>query len=84
MPLTTGGRYPTNWELSAARASSAVNFLIGVAKISPQRLRVAGLGKYNPIADNDTEEGRSQNRRIEIKLLPAGGLLEVTADNVNN
>ena len=65
--------YPSNWELSAARASSAVRYLLETNKgLSPKRLLAIGLGEYHPIADNDTPEGRKRNRRIEIKLLPEG------------
>ncbi len=84
VPVSSRANYPTNWELSAARASSAARFLIANSNISPHRLRVAGVGEYNPIADNGTPAGRSQNRRIEIKLLPSGGLLEITESGENN
>ena len=73
VPTSARSRYTSNWELSAARASSAVQFLIKDSNIAPQRLRVAGLGEYNPIADNATESGRAKNRRIEISLLPKTG-----------
>jgi len=84
VPVSSRANYPTNWELSAARASSAARCLIANSNITPRRLRIAGVGEYNPIADNGTAAGRSQNRRIEIKLLPSGGLLEVSADGENN
>jgi chemotaxis protein MotB len=63
-------RYPTNWELSTARATSVVRFLQDKAGIEPTRLSAAGYSFYKPVADNDTEEGRAQNRRIEIILVP--------------
>jgi chemotaxis protein MotB len=58
-------KYPTNWELSAARASAAVVFLIerGVA---PGRLSAVGRGETDAVADNETEQGRAANRRIDI------------------
>ena len=62
--------FPTNWELSAARALAVVRFL-QQAGVDPTRLAAAGYGEYQPIAPNDTPEGRSQNRRIEIVLAPA-------------
>jgi chemotaxis protein MotB len=60
--------YPTNWELSAARAASVVRFLQDKGGLDPQRLSIRAYGYYRPIATNDTAEGRSQNRRIEIVL----------------
>jgi chemotaxis protein MotB len=62
--------YPTNWELSTARATAVVRFLQDKAEIQPERLSAVGYSYYKPIADNDTEEGRAQNRRIEIILVP--------------
>ncbi len=61
--------YPTNWELSAARAAAAANYLIeqGVPEGS---VRVVGYGPLRPIASNDSDEGRAANRRIEIRLVP--------------
>lgn len=61
--------YPTNWELSAARAAAAANHLIdqGVPEGS---VRVVGYGPLRPIASNDSDEGRAANRRIEIRLVP--------------
>jgi chemotaxis protein MotB len=62
--------FPTNWELSTARATSVVRFLQDKAQIDPARLSATGYSFYKPVADNDTEEGRAQNRRIEIILVP--------------
>ena len=58
--------YPTNWELSTARATAVVRFLQDKAEINPERLSAVGFSYYKPIADNDTEDGRAQNRRIEL------------------
>jgi chemotaxis protein MotB len=63
-------RFPTNWELSTARALAVVRFLQD-AGVDPTKLGAAGYGEYQPVAPNDTPEGRSQNRRIEIVLAPA-------------
>jgi chemotaxis protein MotB len=63
-------KYPTNWELSAARATAVTRFLHEEGNIEPQRLTASGFSFYRPVADNDTQEGRKQNRRIEIILLP--------------
>ena len=64
------GRFPTNWELSAARATAVVRFLQEKGEIEPQRLTASGFSYYRPLESNETEEGRKQNRRIEILLLP--------------
>ncbi|MFT3915821.1 MAG: OmpA family protein [Anaeromyxobacteraceae bacterium] len=69
--VPVGGAFPTNWELSTARALAVVRFLQAQG-LDPARLAAAGYGEYRPIAPNDSAEGRSQNRRIEILLAPAG------------
>lgn len=63
-------QFPTNWELSTARASNVVRFLQEKVGMDPSRLQAVGLAEYHPIASNETAAGRSQNRRIEIALLP--------------
>ncbi|MGD8303590.1 MAG: OmpA family protein [Desulfobacterales bacterium] len=64
-------RFPTNWELSAARATAVVRLLQDEGEIDPARLTASGFSYYKPVASNETEEGRKQNRRIEIMLVPA-------------
>ena len=59
-------RFPSNWELSSARAAAVAQHLIKQGKLEPTRLEVVGLSSYQPIADNDTEAGRAKNRRVEI------------------
>lgn len=63
-------RYPTNWELSAARAVNVTRFLQEQIGIDPQRLSATGFSEYRPREDNATPEGREKNRRIEILLAP--------------
>jgi len=60
--------FPTNWELSVARATNVVRFLQDVG-IPPERMVTSGRGEYDPVASNDTAEGRQKNRRIEIMLI---------------
>ena len=62
-------KYPSNWELSTARADAIVRYLQEQG-IDPTLLKATGYGKFNPVASNDTEEGRAQNRRIAIMLVP--------------
>ena len=64
-------QFPTNWELSTARAINVVRFLSEKAGVPPQRLVASGYGEYHPIANNKTAAGRAKNRRIEILLTPS-------------
>ena len=77
VPIATG-RFPSNWELSAARAAGVARFLTGHG-VAATRLEATGVADQRPIATNTTEEGRSRNRRVEIALLrggvPEGGLV---------
>lgn len=68
-------KFPTNWELSTTRATNVVRFLEEKVGIEGARLHAVGMSEYHPVASNETSRGRSQNRRIEINLLPefAGG-----------
>jgi chemotaxis protein MotB len=63
-------RYPTNWELSAARAVNVARFLAEKGGVSPKRLVAAGYGQFHPVASNRDGKGRAKNRRIEILLTP--------------
>lgn len=60
--------FPSNWELSVARATTVVRYLQS-AGVPPERMMASGRAEYEPVADNATEEGRRKNRRIEIILL---------------
>jgi len=62
-------RFPSNWELSTARATAAVRFLTENAGVDPRRLGAVGYGEFRPVADNSTPEGRARNRRIAITIL---------------
>lgn len=62
-------RFPTNWELSASRATQVVKYL-AKRGVDPKMMSAGGLSMYYPVATNDTKEGREQNRRIEIILYP--------------
>jgi chemotaxis protein MotB len=73
MPIKSASvreRYPTNWELSAARATHVVRFLQEDGKIAGDRLLATGFAEFRPTASNKTPAGRQRNRRIEIVLLP--------------
>jgi chemotaxis protein MotB len=61
------GRYPTNWELSSARATEIVKFLASQG-VAPERLAAVGYGEFQPLVSNDTEMGRAQNRRVAVMI----------------
>ncbi len=63
-------RFPTNWELSTARATEVVRYLQEAGGLNPDLLSATGFAEYKPVASNDTEAGKHKNRRIEIVLLP--------------
>jgi chemotaxis protein MotB len=63
-------KFPTNWELSAARATNVARLLQDEAKIEPARLSATAFSEFAPRVPNDTAEGRRKNRRIEILLGP--------------
>lgn len=63
----SNSRYPTNWELSSARATEIVKYLAGRG-VTPERLAAVGYGEFQPVASNETEAGRAQNRRVAIMV----------------
>jgi chemotaxis protein MotB len=62
-------RFPSNWELSTARAVEVVKLLVSQG-VGPKTLSAAGYGEFDPVASNDAPDGRAKNRRIEITLQP--------------
>ncbi len=68
VPIATE-RFPSNWELSSARAMSVIRVLLA-SGVDPDRLSGAGYGEHQPVASNEDAEGRRLNRRIEIVMLP--------------
>ena len=62
-------KYPSNWELSTARATNIIKYLTESRIITPKRLSAVGYGEYVPIADNSTKDGRAKNRRVDIIVL---------------
>ena len=70
-PISTE-RYPSNWELSAARAVSVLRFLSERREIPRDRLTAVGYGEYRPLVPNDTPEQQAKNRRVNIVLLGGG------------
>jgi len=64
-------KYPSNWELSTARATTVLHFLQDKVGVSGERLSAVGYGEYQPISSNATADGRAENRRIQIVLTAA-------------
>ncbi|RCW60261.1 flagellar motor protein MotB [Halanaerobium sp. ST460_2HS_T2] len=68
LPIRTD-EFPSNWELSTARAVNVIKFLIEERNFDPARLSAAGYSEYRPVAENTTAEGRAENRRVEVVVL---------------
>ncbi|HEY0395496.1 MAG TPA: OmpA family protein [Candidatus Elarobacter sp.] len=68
VPIATYA-YPSNWELSAARATGVTRYLVERERIPPTRLALAGYGQFRPKYPNDTDAHRQQNRRVDIVIL---------------
>ena len=79
VPIETR-QFPSNWELSAARAASVVRYFEQLG-INPAQLAAVGYGEHHPVADNDTEEGRSRNRRIALVISKAEPEAVTSANN---
>jgi chemotaxis protein MotB len=62
-------RFPSNWELSSARAIAVGNRLMYVHKFKPDKIACTGYGEFRPVATNTTAQGRAMNRRVEIKIV---------------
>lgn len=69
VPISTS-IFPSNWELSAHRATTVLRYFVERHNISPKRISAAGYGEYRPVASNSTLGGRAKNRRVEVILLP--------------
>ena len=82
LPIKTD-KFPSNWELSTARATNIIKYLIEVHKLSPNRISAAGYGEYMPISSNDTEIGRSENRRVDIVVLSSSSKIFEPVNNRN-
>ena len=80
VPIRRGwrARFPTNWELSSARAAAVVRFFQKVSNIAPEKMEAVGFGSTQPIASNTTREGRAKNRRVEITIAPMGSKVRST------
>lgn len=80
--VPTGGRWISNWELSGARASSVVRWMIDFGSVPPRRLAAVGMGETRPLVPNDSDENRRENRRVEV-VIRVSGLLESEVDVID-
>jgi chemotaxis protein MotB len=69
IPIHTA-EFDSNWELSSARATHIARIFIDLKAIPPERISAAGYSEFHPAAANDTAEGRSENRRVDLVVLP--------------
>jgi chemotaxis protein MotB len=82
VPYGGKGNLQDNWDLSAKRATSIVRILTSGSSIDPKRITAAGRGEFDPVASNDTPEGRAKNRRTDIILVPdLSKLYEIVSDD---
>ncbi|WP_244834843.1 OmpA family protein [Clostridium sp. BJN0001] len=68
VPISSS-RYPSNWELSSARATSVLRYFVDEKGQIPQRFAVSGYGEFNPICENNSDENRAKNRRVNILII---------------
>ena len=69
VPLRNTSKYKDNWELSTARATKVASFIIDNKILEPTKISVAGYSEYRPVAENNSNENKAKNRRVDIVLL---------------
>ena len=72
IPISTS-QFPSNWELSTARATNALKYLLKNFDVDPNKISATGYGEYRPIESNDTSDGRAKNRRVDLVMLSNEG-----------
>jgi chemotaxis protein MotB len=75
--------FDSNWELSSARATHIARLLLQIRAIPPQQISAAGYAEYHPLASNDTVEGRAQNRRVDLVVMPRA-VLDISSDDAED
>ena len=73
MPIHTA-EFDSNWELSAARATCIARLFLDLKAVPPERISASGYAEYRPVATNETAEGRAENRRVDLIVLPKSGV----------
>jgi len=71
LPIATS-RFPSNWELSTARATAVIRYMADAHSIDPRRMSAAGYGEYRPLKPNDSDQNRRLNRRVDVVILRLG------------
>jgi chemotaxis protein MotB len=69
VPIHTG-EFDSNWELSSARATRVARIFVSSNSIQPERVSAAGYAEFHPVASNDSEAGRAENRRVDVVVIP--------------
>jgi chemotaxis protein MotB len=69
IPIHTA-EFDSNWELSSARATRIARIFLDMKAIAPERISAAGYAEFHPVADNDTAQGRAENRRVDLVVMP--------------
>jgi len=82
LPIQTN-KFPSNWELSTARAVNVLRYLLEIQGISAERLSAAGFGEFQPVVPNDTAERRAKNRRVEIIFRIGKSTKMIDSEDVN-
>lgn len=72
VPINTG-QFPSNWELSTARATNGLKYLLKNFDVDANKISATGYAEYRPVAENDTAEGRAKNRRVDLVMLSSEG-----------
>jgi chemotaxis protein MotB len=72
IPINTS-QFPSNWELSTARAVNGLKYLISNYDVDPNKISATGYGEFRPLADNATPENRAKNRRVDLVMLSSEG-----------
>jgi len=73
VPISTS-QFPSNWELSTARATNGLKYLLKNFDVDPDKISATGYAEFRPLADNTTSEGRARNRRVDLVMLSSDGV----------
>lgn len=76
--------FDSNWELSVTRAVNFMKIILENEQLDPRMFSAKGFGEYQPVASNDTAEGRQRNRRVEVLILPNNELVQQNGDNMSS
>ena len=83
VPIHTA-EFDSNWELASARATRIARLFLEMKAIPPERISAAGYGEYHPVAANDTAQGRAENRRVDLVVMPRTTINFAAEDSTGN